>query len=179
MSRFSQRIGEEPAPTRTAKPKKVPAIKLWAIPGTIIVLFEAIVLIAWVTGPNFKSVSHGVTPVFYGEGLAERLKAAAPNGIDAFIDLFGPEYVQLAVDLGIPPDRIETIISREKAQEVGAKTEGSGDASTIAVLSEMAGLVASGRIEIPIAATYPLDKVRDAFAELEQRHTRGKIVLIP
>ena len=40
-------------------------------------------------------------------------------------------------------------------------------------------VVASGRIEIPIAATYPLDDVRDAFAELERRHTRGKIVLIP
>jgi len=123
--------------------------------------------------------SHGATPVTYGDGLADRLKAAAPNGIDAFIDLFGPQYVQLAVDLGIPPDRIETIISREKAQEVGAKTEGSGDASTTAVLSEMADLVASGQIEIPIAATFPLDKVRDAFAELERRHTRGKIVLIP
>jgi NADPH2:quinone reductase len=123
--------------------------------------------------------SHGVTPISYGEGLAERLKAAAPNGIDAFIDLFGPEYVQLAVDLGVPPNRIETIISREKAQAVGAKTEGSGDASTTAVLSEMADLVASGQIEIPIAATYPLEKVRDAFAELEQRHTRGKIVLVP
>jgi NADPH2:quinone reductase len=123
--------------------------------------------------------SHGVTPISYGKGLADRLKAAAPNGIDAFIDLFGPEYVQLAVDVGVPPDRVETIVSREKAQEVGAKTEGSGDASTTAVLSEMAELVASGQIEIPIAATYPLDKVRDAFAELEQRHTRGKIVLIP
>jgi NADPH:quinone reductase-like Zn-dependent oxidoreductase len=123
--------------------------------------------------------AHGVTPISYGSGLADRLKAAAPNGIDAFIDLFGPEYVQLAVDLGVSPDRIETIVSREKAQEVGAKTEGSGDASTTAVLSEMAELVASGQIEIPIAATYPLEKVRDAFAELEQRHTRGKIVLIP
>jgi NADPH:quinone reductase len=123
--------------------------------------------------------SHGVTPISYGEGLADRLKAAAPNGINAFIDLFGPEYVQLAADVGVPPDRIETIVSREKAQEVGAKTEGSGDASTTAVLSEMAELVASGQIEIPIAATYPLEKVRDAFAELEQRHTRGKIVLIP
>jgi NADPH2:quinone reductase len=123
--------------------------------------------------------SHGVTPISYGSGLADRLKAAAPNGIDAFIDLFGPEYVQLAVDLGVSPVRIETIISRQKAQEVGAKTEGSGDASTTAVLSEMADLVASGQIEIPIAATYPLEKVRDAFAELEQRHTRGKIVLIP
>jgi NADPH:quinone reductase len=123
--------------------------------------------------------THGVIPISYGDGLAERLQAAAPNGIDAFIDLFGPQYVQLAVDLGIAKERIETIISREKAQELGTKAEGSGDASTTDVLSQMAELVASGQIEIPIAATYPLEKVRDAFAELEKRHTHGKIVLIP
>jgi NADPH:quinone reductase len=123
--------------------------------------------------------AHGVIPIAYGEGLAERLQAAAPNGIDAFIDLFGPEYVQLAVDVGVEPSRIETIISREKAQEVGAKVEGSGDASTVEVLAEMAELVASGQIEIPVAAVYPLEQVRDAFAELEERHTHGKIVLVP
>jgi NADPH:quinone reductase len=123
--------------------------------------------------------THGVTPVAYGDGLADRLRAAAPNGIDAFVDLFGPQYIDLAVALGIPSDRIETIISREKALEIGAKVEGSGDASTTEVLSEMAELVASGEIEIPIAATYPLEKVRDAYAELEERHTRGKIALIP
>lgn len=124
-------------------------------------------------------LAHGATQVSYGEGLAERLEAAAPNGIDAFIDLFGPEYVQLAVDLGIKPDRIETIIARDKAQELGTKAEGSANASTTDVLAEMADLVASGQIEIPIAAVYPLEKVRDAFAELEERHTRGKIVLLP
>ena len=123
--------------------------------------------------------AHGAIPVSYGDGLADRLRAAAPNGIDAFIDLFGPQYVQLAVDLGIAKDRIETIISREKAQELGTKTEGSGDASTTDVLSQMADLVASGQIEIPIAATYKLEDVGDAFAELEKRHTHGKIVLIP
>jgi len=123
--------------------------------------------------------SQGAVPVSYGDGLADRLRAAAPGGIDAFIDLFGPEYVQLAFDLGIEPARIETIIAREKAQELGAKSEGSGDASTTAVLAEMAELVASGQIEIPIAATYPLEKVRDAFAQLEERHTHGKIVLLP
>jgi NADPH:quinone reductase-like Zn-dependent oxidoreductase len=123
--------------------------------------------------------AHGVIPVSYGDGLAERLRLAAPNGIDAFIDLFGPQYVQLAVDLGIPKDRIETIISREKAQELGTKAQGSADASTTEILSQMADLVASGQIEIPIAATYPLEKVRDAFVELEQRHTLGKIVLVP
>jgi NADPH2:quinone reductase len=123
--------------------------------------------------------AHGATPVSYGDGIADRLKAAAPDGIDAFIDLFGPQYVQLAVDLGVAPGRIETIIAREKAAELGAKAEGSVDASTTGVLSQLAGLVASGKIEIPIAATYPLEQVRDAFAELEERHTHGKIVLIP
>ncbi|BBZ11265.1 NADP-dependent oxidoreductase [Mycobacterium branderi] len=124
--------------------------------------------------------SHGVVPVEYGDGLAERLRdAAAPDGIDAFIDLFGPDYVQLAVDLGVPPDRIETIISFAKAAEVGAKTEGSMDASTPEVLAEMAELVASGAIDFDIAATYPLDRVADAYEQLEQRHTHGKIVLLP
>jgi NADPH2:quinone reductase len=123
--------------------------------------------------------AHGATPIPYGDGLAGRLTAVAPDGIDAFIDLFGPEYVQLAVDLGVAPDRVETIIAFAKAQELGTKAEGSGDASTREVLTEMAGLVASGTVEIPIAAQYPLDRVADAFAELERRHTRGKIVLIP
>ena len=95
------------------------------------------------------------------------------------LHLIGLQYVQLVVDLGIVKDRIETIISREKAQELGTKAEGSADASTTAVLSQMADLVASGQIEIPIAATYKLDDVRVAFADLEQRHTLGKIVLIP
>jgi NADPH:quinone reductase len=123
--------------------------------------------------------AHGVIPVAYGQGLAGRLSALAPHGIDAFIDLFGPQYVELAVELGVPRGRIETIISRDKALEVGAKVEGSGDASTTQVLSEMAKHVASGQIQIPIAATYPLERAQDAFAELEKRHTRGKIVLIP
>ncbi|MDT5206874.1 MAG: NADPH:quinone reductase [Mycobacterium sp.] len=123
--------------------------------------------------------AHGVEPVEYGAGLADRLHQAAPDGIDAFIDLFGPEYVQLAVDMGVPPERINTIISFAKAAEVGAKTEGSGEASTPAVLQEIADLIVSGALDFDVAATYPLDRVADAFTELEQRHTHGKIVLLP
>ena len=123
--------------------------------------------------------AHNVIPVEYGDGLEARLRDAAPNGIDAFIDLFGPDYVQLAVDLGVAPERIETIISFAKAAEVGAKTEGSMDASTPEVLAEMADLVVSGAIDFDIAASYPLDRIADAYGQLEQRHTHGKIVLLP
>jgi NADPH2:quinone reductase len=122
---------------------------------------------------------HGVEPVEYGDGLADRLRRAAPDGVDAFIDLFGPDYVQLAVDLGVPVERINTIISFAKAAEVGAKAEGSAEASTPAVLQEIAGLIASGELDFDVAATYPLDRVVEAYRELEQRHTHGKIVLLP
>lgn len=123
--------------------------------------------------------SLGATPVTHGDGLEDRLRAAAPDGVDAFIDLFGPEYVELAVALGVPPERIDTIISRDAAQKYGAKTEGSIDATSTEVLAELVGLVASGRLTIPIAATYPLERVKDAYEDLARRHTRGKIVLVP
>jgi NADPH:quinone reductase-like Zn-dependent oxidoreductase len=124
--------------------------------------------------------SLGVTPVTYGEGLADRLRAGAPDGIDAFIDCFGGGYVDLAVELGVPKERIDTIIDRAAAQQAGAKMEGVAAAEDpAAVLSELAGLIAAGELVVPVARTYPLDQVRDAYAELEQRHTRGKIVLLP
>jgi NADPH:quinone reductase-like Zn-dependent oxidoreductase len=123
--------------------------------------------------------SRGVTPVDYGAGLAARIREAAPNGVDALIDTFGPEYLDLALELGVAPERINTIISFERAAEIGAKTEGSAAGSRREVMSALAELAADGRLEVPIASTYPLERVQDAFAELEQRHGRGKIVLIP
>src|ERR1700760_3818863 len=52
---------------------------------------------------------HGVIPVSYGDGVEDRIRAAAPGGVDAFIDTVGGDYVQLALDLGVAPDRVDTI----------------------------------------------------------------------
>jgi NADPH2:quinone reductase len=123
--------------------------------------------------------SLGATPVTYGDGLEDRLRAAAPDGIDAFIDLFGPEYVELAIALGIPPERIDTVIAVDAAQKYGTKNEGGIAATSPEVLTELADLVVSGRVTIPIAATYPLERVKDAYEDLARRHTHGKIVLVP
>ena len=123
--------------------------------------------------------SHGATPVNHGEGLEERVRAAAPDGVDALVDLFGPDYLDLALALGVDPQRVATVISFERAGQVGATITGSAQAATAEVLASIAARAAEGGLEVPIAATYPLDAVAEAFAELEARHVRGKIVLLP
>ncbi len=57
------------------------------------------------------------------------------------------------------------------------KAEGSAEAASAAVLAELAGLIAAGELEVPIAGVFPLDDVRDADRALEERHTRGKLIL--
>ncbi|MGW0706332.1 NADP-dependent oxidoreductase [Streptomyces sp. NPDC002643] len=123
---------------------------------------------------------HGVVPVPYGDGLLDRLRqAAGPDGVDAFIDLHGPIYLDIALALGVAPHRVQTTAAMERAAQIGARADGRHNATDRAIQIELVDLVASGAVEIPIAATYPLDRVIDAYAELERGHTRGKIVLLP
>jgi NADPH:quinone reductase-like Zn-dependent oxidoreductase len=122
---------------------------------------------------------HGAIPVAYGDGLPQRLRDAAGNRLDAFIDTFGSGYVDLAIELGVAPQRIDTIIDWAAAERHGAKTDGTATAASADTLAELARLIAEGRLEVPIARVYPLTEVRAAYRELEQRHTLGKIVLAP
>jgi NADPH:quinone reductase-like Zn-dependent oxidoreductase len=122
---------------------------------------------------------HGVIPVAYGDGVAERVRAAAPGRINAFVDTYGDGYVELALALGVETDRINTIIDFPAVEKYGVKAEGNMAGASAEVLTELAGLIADGRLEVPIADVYPLAEVREAYRVLERRHTRGKIVLRP
>jgi NADPH:quinone reductase-like Zn-dependent oxidoreductase len=121
----------------------------------------------------------GVIPLDFAGNLAEKIKAAAGGRIDAFVDTHGHGYVDLAIQLGVKPGRIETIVDFDAAKKYGTRTDGSMEAATAEVLAKLAALIEQGRLEIPIAHVYKLDQVREAFAELEKRHTHGKIVLVP
>jgi NADPH:quinone reductase-like Zn-dependent oxidoreductase len=126
---------------------------------------------AWLT-------AHGVIPVSYGDGVADRIRQAAGQ-VDAFIDTVGGDYVRLAVqDLGVPPSRVDTIANFEAVEKYGVKAEGNAAGSSATVLADLAALIAAGELEIPITATFPLDEVQDAFRQLEQGHVLGKIVLL-
>jgi NADPH:quinone reductase-like Zn-dependent oxidoreductase len=122
---------------------------------------------------------HGAIPVSYGSGLADRIRDASGGKVDAFIDTVGEGYVELALELGVAPDRIDTIADFEAVERYGVKAAGNRDGASAEVLAGLIDLVSAGELEVPIARVFPLDEVRDAYRELERRHTRGKIVLKP
>jgi NADPH:quinone reductase-like Zn-dependent oxidoreductase len=122
--------------------------------------------------------AYGVIPVTYGDGVADRIRQAAGQ-VTAFIDTYGADYVELALELGVEPARIDTIANFAAIEKYGVKGDASAAGSSAAILAELAGLVAAGDLEVPIAATFPLDRVQDAYRLLEPGHIRGKIVLIP
>lgn len=130
--------------------------------------------------PNHAWLSaHGVIPVTYGDGVTGRIRSAAAK-VDAFIDTYGGDYVELALsDLGVAPARVDTVVQFDATEKYGVKTDGNAAGASAAVLAELAGLIAAGEIEVPVAAAYPLAQVRDAYQRLAIGHLLGKIVLLP
>lgn len=121
--------------------------------------------------------AHGVVPVAYGDGLEERIRDTVER-VDACIDTVGGPYVELALAFGVAPSRIDTIANFEAVQRFGVKAEGNAAGANSTVLGELASLLAQGALEVPIAASFALDEVRDAYRRLAQGHVLGKIVLV-
>src|SRR5579871_3042838 len=114
----------------------------------------------------------GAEPVAYGDGLAGRVRALAPDGVTAAIDLYGTEAVQAARDLGVPDERITTI-----AAQVAGITPANGANAAPGAIEEIARLVAAGQLRVPIAASFPVEQIRAAVELQAGRHVHGKIVI--
>jgi NADPH:quinone reductase-like Zn-dependent oxidoreductase len=122
----------------------------------------------------------GAVPVAYGDGLRDRIIVAAQGRpVAALIDLVGDGYVELALELGVAKERIDTVVDFPAAGKYGVKTEGGAAAASAQTLAELAAAIAAGDLVVPIQHAYPLDDVRAAYTELEAGHVAGKIVLIP
>ncbi|MEV6639349.1 NADP-dependent oxidoreductase [Amycolatopsis sp. NPDC051371] len=119
----------------------------------------------------------GIHPVAYGPGLAERLRIAAPDGVDAFLDTFGNGNVDVAIELGVSPARINTIADGRAVHRYGVHSDAQEQADEPAIWAQLAEYAGKGELTIPIARTYPLDDVRDAYRDLATRHVSGKRVL--
>ena len=120
----------------------------------------------------------GAEPVSYEDGLEERIRSLAPDGVQALLEAYGGGYVELALGMGAPADRIETIIDFEAVRRHGVHGDGmSTQENPRSAVVEVAGKLASGELELPIKARFPLEQVADAYREVENRHGLGKVVL--
>jgi NADPH:quinone reductase-like Zn-dependent oxidoreductase len=122
----------------------------------------------------------GATPVAYGDGLAERLREAAPDGVDAVLDASGHGELAAAVELAGGPERVLSIASSAEAAKQGVEFHaGGGGEHTLTALEEVLPLIEAGTISFPIAGTYELGQVGDALRESEHGHPAGKLVVVP
>ncbi len=128
----------------------------------------------------------GAVPVEYGPGLASRVRAAAPGGVSAALDLVGSdEAVDVSLELVKDRSRIATIAAFGRAGEAGIKALGNGpgaDAGAgirMAARLDLARMAGEGRLRVFVTRTYPLADAAAAHLALIAGHTQGKIVLIP
>nr|WP_258072949.1 NADP-dependent oxidoreductase [Rathayibacter rathayi] len=119
----------------------------------------------------------GVKPVVYGDGIAERICAAARDGVTVFLDNFGGENDALADELGIAAGRFHSSDDRKEIELRAVWPDAETAQRDTEILSELVGLVAEQKLRVLVSGFYPFDQVQDAFDDLEKRHSRGKIVL--
>ncbi len=122
--------------------------------------------------------SLGAEPVTYGEGLIERVRALAPDGVDVALDVAGSGVLTEPIALAGGPEHVVTIADFAGAQEHGVRFS-SGDAGrAVRALSEIGELIEAGRFSLPVAQTFPLGRVAEAHRVSEVGHARGKLVLL-
>ena len=122
--------------------------------------------------------SLGAEPVAYGEGLAGRVRALAPDGVDAALDVAGSGVLPELIELAGGPEHVVTIADFSGAREHGVRFS-SGDAGrAVHALAEIGELIESGRFSLPVARTYPLAEIAEAHRTGEDGHVRGKLVLV-
>jgi NADPH2:quinone reductase len=126
----------------------------------------------------------GAEPVTYGEGLADRIRSLAPDGVDAAIDTAGTdEAVETSVALVPDRDRIATIASFGRGAELGIKVLGGGDDPGIGIRDaarlNLVREAESGGLRVNVDSRYPLAEVADAHRLVSSGRATGKVVLIP
>jgi len=120
----------------------------------------------------------GATPVRYGEGVADRVRAAAgADTVDAVFDVAGKTPIEELLSLVDQPGQVLTI-ANFAAGGSGARVSGGSEGDSFAALAEVARLLADGRLVIQVQ-TFPFDRAAEAHRLSQHGHVRGKLVLLP
>jgi NADPH:quinone reductase-like Zn-dependent oxidoreductase len=133
-----------------------------------------------VAGPSNQEYlrSLGAEPVVYGEGLAERVRALAPEGVDRALDVAGNGILGELIELTGGPDRVVTVADFDGAARYGVVFSRGDSGRALHALADIGGLIESGRFVPPPVRTFPLEEVAQAHRVGEAGAGRGKLVLV-
>lgn len=119
----------------------------------------------------------GITPVKYGEGMAERIRRAAGGAVTAYIDNFGKDGREVAEALGVPPERYRSSADRRQVELRLLRDDAESVSHATQVLQQVVDLAGAGAFRLLVSGLYPIEDIVDAFEDLAKLHARGKIVL--
>jgi NADPH2:quinone reductase len=117
----------------------------------------------------------GGVPVAYGDGVVERIREAAPDGVDAVFDLVGGDALRTVAALVADSAKLRSVADKALVDELGGRAV-ERNRST-AVLTELARLVAEGTLDPHVTDVYPFDEARAALAEVQSGHATGKVAI--
>jgi len=120
----------------------------------------------------------GATPVRYGQGVAERVRAAAGGRVDAVFDVAGKTPVQELISLAPAPSQVLSIANFAAGQAGARVTGGGADSRPMEALALVAELLAQNKLVLKVQ-TFPFDRAAEAYRISQSGHVRGKLVLIP
>jgi NADPH:quinone reductase-like Zn-dependent oxidoreductase len=122
--------------------------------------------------------SLGAEPVAYGAGMAERVRALAPDGVDLALDVAGSGVLPELIDLAGGAGHVLTVADFTGAQKYGVRFSRGDSGRALHALADIGELIQSGRFSLPVAQTFPLADVAEAQRVSEHGHVRGKLVLV-
>ncbi len=120
----------------------------------------------------------GAEPTTYGDGLVERVRELAPEGVDIAFDAAGHGAIPALVELTGSPDDVVTIADFSAA-ELGVRVSSGTGGRSWEALGQAAELHDAGRFTMPVAGTFAFSEAAEAHRVSEDGHVRGKLVLIP
>jgi NADPH:quinone reductase-like Zn-dependent oxidoreductase len=121
----------------------------------------------------------GADPVTYGDGMADRVRAVAPSGVDRAVDVAGSGVLPDLVDLAGDPKHVVTLADYAGAEQCGVHfSNGFVDGNAFHAITTVGELIEAGQFWLPVDRTFPLSEIAGAHRWSERGHLRGRLVLV-
>ena len=114
----------------------------------------------------------------YGEGMVERVRALAPDGVDAALDVAGSGVLPELIELAGGPKNVVTLADFDGAEQHEVRFSNGFHGHAFHALAEIGALIEAGRFWLPVERTYPLDEIAEAHRVSESGHVRGRLALV-